>query len=136
MNVEAKCLVFRRTKGEKVLKSHVVSPGNYKKIDFLGKVGVTVYCSLERKMGGVSIKDLNGKVKVYRYRNRNEPTGVEMNPDSFIEIAGEQQLSIVLNKRKPEKEILIFLAPEDTDKKESPKIFFTKGLFEPPIIAA
>jgi hypothetical protein len=114
MKVEANCIDIGRVRGKKVLKSHSISSGECKRVDFLGKgTKIVIFCNPSSNRGLVLIIDPKNRLEVSRFENSEAQEGIELNANLPIKIAGKQELSIILKGRKPKKEVVVFLKPDN-----------------------
>ncbi|OGH25056.1 MAG: hypothetical protein A3B47_03100 [Candidatus Levybacteria bacterium RIFCSPLOWO2_01_FULL_39_24] len=133
MSVEVDYFSTSERRGEKCIGSHSVASGNWMPVKFLGKGSrIAVICSLNKDKGSIIITDPNGKLGATRYAapedNEGEEVDISSNPEAsmgtYVEIAGEQMLSIYTENKKSLSEVLIYLdLDENHDQEVSPEDF-------------
>ena len=113
MRLEADCIAFK-IKSERLLESHIIPSGDWKKIDFLGRnIEVAIFCDLKSEKGSILIRDPKNTADVCKFENLNDEEGQEADISSKIEIEKEQEVTVTTENKKSGKQIRIFLTPDE-----------------------
>lgn len=121
MRIEAECWRHNKHNSELLLESSVsVRPGTHENVIFLFPTKILVVGTVDQKRGKVMIAGKVNGIKAVRYEEEEDYRGenIIVAQNYTIEIVGTQELSIYKGKGKKQKEVRIFIDPDEAEPPE------------------
>jgi hypothetical protein len=137
MRAEVEGAFMKRVGEDKLIKLGSVSPGDCKKVDFLGRgIKMVVFCGLDNDCS-VLIADPHKKAEAFIFENRNDRKGRRVDTDFKIGVVDEQMLSVVFLKRKYTRGVAVYLNQDDNrDRDNDPQDSIDNKPSEPSLFIA
>lgn len=119
MRIEAECVLFGSFSANDFLKTHVITPSNWKSLDFLGhETKVVIFCSQDGQRGSVLVNDPGEEIKAVKFENAGDSESKVIDPNSGMDVMGNQQLLIFTRDKKSVKQIIISLNSDNNQKED------------------